>query len=146
MVLLDRAEEPGITLDYSYEQQLEQLQNLRRSLADVVTEEKRLEFQEAQVQAQTVKLDEQARQAIGAGREDLARQAIERKQSLQQYLTSYAQQIEQLKAQQQKFVDMEQRLTSRVEAFRTQKEMLKAQYGASQAQVRIQEAATGISE
>jgi phage shock protein A len=33
-----------------------------------------------------------------------------------------------------------------VEAFRTQKEMVKAQYGAASAQVRIQEAASGLSE
>ncbi len=143
---LDQAEEPSQTLDYSYEQQLEQLQNLKRSLADVATEEKRLELQMAQVQAQVQKLDDQAHEAMAAGREDLARGALERKQSLQQYLTTYAQEIEQLKRQQDKFVDMEQRLTTRVEAFRTQKEMVKAQYGAAQAQVKIQEAATGISE
>lgn len=143
---LDRAEDPGMTLDYSYEQQLEQLQNLRRSIADVVTNEKRLELQEAQVQAQMQKLDGQAQQALAANREDLARQALERKQQLQQYLSTYDQEIEQLRAQQQKFVDMEQRLSVRVEAFRTQKEMVKAQYGAAQAQVQIQESATGISE
>lgn len=143
---LDRAEDPAMTLDYAYEQQLEQLQNLRRSVADVVTNEKRLELQEAQVQAQIEKLDGQAQQALGVNREDLARQALERKQQLQQYLSTYDQEIQQLKAQQQKFVDMEQRLSVRVEAFRTQKEMVKAQYGAAQAQVRIQESATGISE
>ena len=143
---LDRAEDPSMTLDYAYEQQLEQLQNLRRSIADVVTNEKRLELQEAQVQGQMQKLDGQAQQAMDANREDLARQALERKQQLQQYLTTYDQQIQQLKAQQQKFVDMEQRLSARVEAFRTQKEMVKAQYGAAQAQVHIQESATGISE
>lgn len=143
---LDRAEDPGMTLDYSNERQLEQLQNLRRSLVDVVTEEKRLEFQEAQIKAQMLKLDEQARQALGDGREDLARQAIERKQGLQHYLATYAQQVEQFKAQQRKFIDMEQRLSTRVEAFRTQKEMVRAQYGAAHAQVQIQEAATGISE
>ncbi len=143
---LDRAEEPDLTLDYSYEQQLEQLQNLKRSLADVATEEKRLELQQAQVQTQVQKLDDQAHEAMAAGREDLARSALERKQALQQYLTTYAQEIEQLKRQQEKFVDMEQRLSTRVEAFRAQKEMVKAQYGAAQAQVKIQEAATGISE
>jgi phage shock protein A len=143
---LDRAEDPGMVLDYSYEQQLEQLQNLRRSLADVVTNEKRLELQEAQIQQQMQKLDGQAREAVAANREDLARLALERKQGLQQYITSYDQQIQQLKAQQQKFVEMEQRLSARVESFRAQKEMVKAQYGAAQAQVKIQEAATGISE
>jgi phage shock protein A len=49
---LDRAEDPGQTLDYSYEKQLEQLQNLRRSIADVVTNEKRLELQQAQLNQQ----------------------------------------------------------------------------------------------
>ena len=143
---LDKAEDPGMTLDYSYQKQLEQLQNLRRAIADVVTNEKRLELQQAQVQTQMAKYDDQARQALAANREDLARMALERKQNLQAQLTGFQQQIEQLKAQQEKFVVMEQRLSSRVEAFRTQKEMVKAQYGAAQAQVKIQEAATGLSE
>jgi phage shock protein A len=143
---LDRAEDPSMTLDYSYQKQLEQLQNLRRSIADVVTNEKRLELQQAQIEAQMQKLDGQARQALAANREDLARLAIERKQGLQQQIATFGDQIQQLKAQQQKFVEMEQRLSTRVESFRTQKEMVKAQYGAAQAQVKIQEAATGISE
>lgn len=144
--ILDRAEDPGMTLDYSYQKQLEQLQNLRRSIADVVTNEKRLELQQAQIEQQMQKLDGQARQALSANREDLARLALERKQGLQEQITTFDQQIQQLKAQQQKFVEMEQRLSTRVESFRTQKEMVKAQYGAAQAQVKIQEAATGISE
>ncbi|HEX6818412.1 MAG TPA: PspA/IM30 family protein [Ktedonobacterales bacterium] len=143
---LDRAEDPGQTLDYSYQKQLEQLQNLRRSIADVVTSEKRLELQEAQINQQCEKLDGQAKQALTMGREDLARLALERKAGLQSQLATFDQQIVQLKDQQQKFVAMEQRLSARVESFRTQKEMVKAQYGAAQAQVRIQEAATGISE
>jgi phage shock protein A len=143
---LDRAEDPGQTLDYSYEKQLEQLQNLRRSIADVVTNEKRLELQQAQLNQQIDKLDGQARQALSLGKEDLARQALERKQGLQVQIGQFGTQIEQLHAQRAKFVEMEQRLNTRIEAFRTQKEMVKAQYGAAQAQVKIQEAATGISE
>ncbi len=143
---LDRAEDPGQTLDYAYQKQNEQLQNLRRSIADVVTQEKRLELQEAQVNAQIEKLDGQARLALSSNREDLARLALERKQALQTQLGSFDQNIAQLKQQQDKFVAMEQRLSSKVETFRSQKEMVKAQYGAAQAQVKIQEAATGISE
>ena len=143
---LDKAEDPGMTLDYSYQKQIEQLQNLRRAIADVVTNEKRLELQQAQVQTQMAKYDDQARQALQAGREDLARMALERKQNLQVQITGFQQQIEQLKAQQEKFVQVEQRLSAKVEAFRTQKEMVKAQYGAAQAQVKISEAATGLSE
>jgi phage shock protein A len=143
---LDQAEDPGMTLDYSYQQQLEQLTNLRRAIADIVTNEKRLELQQSQAQTQIAKYEDQARQALAANREDLARMALERRQNLENQLTGFQQQIEQLKEQQDKFVQMEQRLSARVEAFRTQKEMVKAQYGAAQAQVKIGEAATGISE
>ncbi|MBA2678377.1 MAG: PspA/IM30 family protein [Ktedonobacteraceae bacterium] len=143
---MDRAEDPNDTLDYSYQKQLEQLQNLRRSIADVVTSEKSLEMQQAQVNQQMSKLDDQARAAVQQGRDDLARLALERKTALQGQIDSFAQQIAQMKTQQQKFVDMERRLSARVAAFRTQKEMVKAQYSAAQAQVKIQESVTGISE
>ncbi len=143
---LDRAEDPGQTLDYAYQKQNEQLQNLRRSIADVVTQEKRLELQEAQVNVQIEKIDGQARQALSMNREDLARYALERKQALQNQLAGFDTSIAQLKQQQDKFVAMEQKLSAKVETFRSQKEMVKAQYSASQAQVKIQEAASGISE
>ena len=71
--LLDRAEDPGETLDYSYEKQLELLQNVKRGLADVVTAKKRLQLQQAQLEQSVVKLDGQAHQAVAANREDLAR-------------------------------------------------------------------------
>ena len=82
--LLNRAENPNETLDYSYERQLESLQNVKRGVADVVTAKKRLEIQTQQLEQSVVKLDTQARQALAAGREDLARQALERKSGLQQ--------------------------------------------------------------
>ena len=71
--LLNRAENPQETLDYSYERQLESLQNVKRGVADVVTAKKRLELQTQQLEQNVVKLDTQARQALAAGREDLAR-------------------------------------------------------------------------
>jgi phage shock protein A len=144
--LLDRAENPAETLDYSYERQLELLQNVKRGIADVVTAKKRLELQETQLQQSIVKLEEQARQAVAAGREDLARQALERKSGLQQQLQSLDQQATGLEQQQEKLVASEKALSAKVEAFRTQKETIKAQYSAAEAQVRIGEAATGIGE
>jgi phage shock protein A len=144
--LLDRAEDPAETLDYSYERHLELLQNVKRGIADVVTAKKRLELQETQLQQSIVKLDGQARQALAANREDLARQALERKSGLQQQLQSLDQQAEGLAQQQEKLVASEKALSAKVEAFRTQKETIKAQYSAAEAQVKIGEAATGIGE
>ncbi len=143
---LDKAEDPGQVMDYSYAKQLEQLQQLRRSIADVVTNEKRLELQEEQILQQYNKLGQQAMQALQANREDLARMALQRKETLQTQITAYRQQIEQLRGQEQKLITMERTVSARIESFRTQKEMVKAQYNAAQAQVKINEVTTGISE
>jgi phage shock protein A len=142
--LLNRAENPNETLDYSYEKQLESLQNVKRGVADVVTAKKRLQLQTQQLEQNVVKLDTQARQALAAGREDLARQALERKSGIQQQLQDLDTQVTQLAGQQEKLVANEKQLSARIEQFRSQKEVIKAQYSAAEAQVRIGEAATGI--
>ena len=144
--LLDRAENPAETLDYSYEQQLRLLQDVKRGVVDVTTSKKRLSMQTAQLEQNLVKLDTQAREALTAGREDLARQALERKTLVQQQLQDLDQQIAQLEAQQEKLVASEKQLQAKVESFRSQKEVIKAQYSAAEAQVRISEAATGIGD
>ena len=91
-----------------------------------------------------MKLDTQARQALAGGREDLARQALERKSGVQQQLQGLDGQVSQLEQQQEKLVENEKELSARIESFRSQKEVMKAQYSAAEAQVRIGEAATGI--
>jgi phage shock protein A len=144
--LLDRAEDPSETLDYSYEQQLQLLQNVKRGIADVVTSKKRLQLQSDKLEQSLVKLDTQARDAVAAGREDLARQALERKTLAQQQLQDLDRQVEQLEGQQEKLAASERQLSAKIEAFRSQKEVIKAQYSAAEAQVRIGEAATGIGE
>jgi phage shock protein A len=144
--LLDRAEDPNETLDYSYEKQLQLLQNVKRGVADVVTSKKRLQLQTQQLEQSVVKLETQARQALGAGREDLARAALERKAAVQAQLQGLDQQVEGLEQQQQKLVQSERQLSAKIEAFRSEKEVIKAQYSAAEAQVRIGEAATGIGE
>jgi phage shock protein A len=75
--LLDKAEDPAETLDYSYTKQLENLQNVKKGIADIVTAKKRLQMQSSKIEQSVVKLDTQARQALSAGNEDLARVALE---------------------------------------------------------------------
>jgi phage shock protein A len=144
--MLDRAEDPGETLDYSYQKQLELLQNVKKGVAEVVTSKKRLQMQADRLQQQVVKLDTQARQALSAGKEDLARTALERKTLAQTELQGLDQQVAELEAQQQKLVDSEAKLRAKIEAFRTKKEVVKAQYSAAEAQVQISSAATGVGE
>lgn len=144
--LLDRAEDPGETLDYSYNKQLELLQNVKKGIAEVVTSKKRLQMQSDKLSQQVVKLDTQARQALAAGNEDLARVALERKTLAQNELQSLDTQVQELEGEQQKLIASEQKLRTKIESFRTKKEVVKAQYSAAEARVQISEAATGVGE
>ena len=144
--MLDKTEDPAETLDYSYQKQLEQLQNVKKGIADVVTAKKRIQAQESGLQQQVVKLDTQARQALAAGREDLARTALERKNVIQSELQSLDTQVTELEQQQESLTQSEAALRTKIEQFRTKKEVIKAQYSAAEAQVRISEAATGVGD
>lgn len=143
---LGRAENPDEMLDYSYEQMLQQQQKVKRGIADVVTAKKRIEFQTTKLESNAVKLDTQAKQALLANREDLARLALERKAFVRQQLQTMTGQVAHLQEQQDKLVAGEQRLDTKIAAFRTEKEVIKANFTAAEAQVRIGEAATGIGK
>ena len=143
---LDRAEDPRETLDYSYQRQLEMLQKVRRGVADVATSRKRLELQTQQLQQQSDKLEGQSRAALEAGREDLAREALTRRSVVQQQLADLSTQHAALQQEEEKLTLASQRLQAKVDAFRTRKETIKATYTAAEAQTRIGEAFSGISE
>src|SRR5438270_7873712 len=135
--LLNRAENPTETLDYSYEQMLEQLQNVKRGVADVVTSKKRIELQQQKLEQNLVTLEAQARQAVAANRDDLATQALQRKAVAQQQVQEMEGEVKELEAQQEKLIAAEQQLEAKIESFRSQKEVLKAQYSAAEAEVKV---------
>lgn len=144
--LLDKFEKPEEMLNYSFEKQTELLNKLRRDIAEVVTAKKRLEMQKAKLVANTNTLDGQARHALDSNREDLARLALERKNVILQQAANLDNQINDIQVQQEKLKDTEKRLSAKVEEFKTRKEVIKAQYSSAEAQVRIKESVTGISE
>ena len=121
-------------------------QNVKEGIAGVVTAKKRLQMQEAELSQRAEKLDAQAREAMTAGQEDLARAALERKQLIVQETGSLDQQVAELESEQEKLTQAEKQLQTKTEEFRSKKEVIKAQYSAAEAQVRISEAATGVGE
>lgn len=143
---LDAAEDPRETLDYSYERQLDLLQKMRRGVTDVATARKRVELQAQQLQQSASKLDGQARRALEQGREDLAREALARRAAIASQAADLKAQHDQLRAEEAKLVGASRRLEAKVQAFRTRKETIKATYSAAEAQARIGEAVSGISE
>lgn len=143
---LDRAEDPRETLDYSYQKQLEMLTQVRRGLADVATSRKRIELQHQALSTSADTLGQQATAAVAAGRDDLAREALTRRSAARQQLGDLATQQATLQGEQDKLTAASQRLQAKVEAFRTRKETIKANYTAAEAETRIGEAVSGISE
>src|ERR1700674_2987123 len=90
---LDKAENPADMLDLSYEKQQENLQKVRRALADVATAKKRLELQ-----GQATNLQYEAKQARSQGQEDLARQSLPRRAALADQLTDLGTEHSQVEA------------------------------------------------
>lgn len=145
-ILLNRFEDPREGLDYSYTKQIELLNKLRRDIAGVITAKKQLEMQKAKLWENIRTLEEQAQRAISQNREDLARLALERKNANMLQLQPLDKQIAEMKTEQEKLEQTERQLATKVEEFRSKKEVIKAQYSAAEAQVRIKESVTGVSE
>ncbi|HSZ36358.1 MAG TPA: PspA/IM30 family protein, partial [Acidimicrobiales bacterium] len=140
------AEKPDEMLDLSYEKMLEQLTQVRRALVDIAASKKRLELQEEQLQHSVDHLQDQAKQALQANREDLAKEALARKATAQQQIDEMEPQHQQLADEEQKLTQTMNALQKRVNDFRTQKETLKAEYTAAAAVSSVDESTAGISK
>ena len=142
---LDAAEKPDELLDLSYEQMLDQITQIRRALVDIAASRKRIELQEQQLGHTIDHLQDQAKAALAQGKEDLAREALSRKATAQAQIDGMEPQRQQLAEQEEKLGQTLQALQQRVNTFRTQKEVLKAQYAAASAESSVNESVAGIS-
>ena len=127
------AHDPGESLDYAYQRQLELLTKVRRGVADVATSRKRLELQLQQLELQDAKLADQGEKAREAGREELAQEAQARRAGAAARLGEIREQYAGLQAEEEKLTVASQRLQAKVDAFRTRKETVKATYTAARA-------------
>lgn len=143
---LDKVEDPRETLDYSYEKMNDMLRQTKAGVAEVATARKRIEMQRDEIKRNADKLDGQARQALQQNREDLAAEALRRKALLVEQMSTLQPQYEQLVVKEQKLVESSRRLQTKIDAFRTQKETIKATYTAAEAQAKVGAAVSGISE
>jgi phage shock protein A len=142
---LDAAEKPDELLDLSYNQMLDQITRIRRALVDIAASRKQIELQETQLQHSVDHLNDQAKAALAAGREDLAREALSRKGAAQAQIDGMEEQHQQLAEEEEKLTPALAALQEKVNKFRTQKEVLKAQYTAASAMNSVNESAAGIS-
>jgi len=128
----DLIEDPRETLDYSYQRQLEMLQLVRRAVADVSTSRKRVQLQIDYLRKRIAPdSDDPAPEGPGRTEEETGLENLER-----EYRT--------LCADEEKLSEASSRFQTRVDAFRTQKEVFKATYTVAEAEIRIGAAFSGI--
>jgi phage shock protein A len=142
---LDRAEDPRQVLDYAYSQQQQLLVKLRQGLVDVATSKQQLEQQTKKLEARVPQLDDQARRAVKAGRDDLARVALERKRTALAEMEGLTVQIAEVGAEERRLADQGRALQVRIEEFRTRRDVVSARYSAAEAEIKVKEALSGVS-
>jgi len=142
----DQMEDPKASLEYSLTRLQENRRQLSRSLVEVAAAKGRLETQQGQMTTAVEKYADQARAAVEAGREDLARTALERKQEAEARRAELELNISRLEGQLDHLKQSQVNLDRKIELFRSKKEELKSIYDSSQAQLRVREALSGVSE
>lgn len=145
MGVVDRAEDPRETLTYACERQEELLAEVRRSLVEVTASKHQLAAHIQRLEQRLPQLDDQAARAVAASREDLARQALERRQLADRQLVDLRRQLEEVSSEEQKLRVAERRFASAVEAFRARRDLLSARYTAAEAQYEAQRSLAGLS-
>ena len=130
---LDSVENPDELLDYSYQQMLDYITRVRQALVQIAAERKRIELQEPQLRQTADHLGDQAKAALAQGREDLAREALSRQAAATQQADGLEAQHQELAEQEQELQRALAQMQQRVSHFRSQKEVMKADYAVAQA-------------
>jgi phage shock protein A len=141
---LDQVEDPREVLDYAYSQQQVHLRSVKRGVIEVAAARRQLERQAERLHARIARLEEQARRALRSSREDLARTALERKQSILAELRALDGQARDMAREEERLVLADQQLSQRVESFRVHRTVASARYSAAEAQVMVGEALAGL--
>ena len=141
----DMVEDPSYALERAYSQQLQALEETRRGRLEVETIGARLDLELRQLGDGLAACEDQARRALVAGRDDLARVSLGRREELREQQTRTKTERERLDEERRGLHQQESELAGAVQAFRSRKEVLKAQYGATRARLRVGEALTGYS-
>ena len=142
--VLDAAEDPADALDLAYNRELGTADQLRQSIADVVTAQNRVRIQREQMERTRARLEETARTALQQERENVAVSALTQAELIATQLGSLAAQEEQLAQQRETLEAAAQQLQVKLARMRTEKETLKVQYAAAKARVRAGEMVVGV--
>ena len=133
-------------LDLSYEQMLDGLTEVNRSLPDVTTAKHRIIQLVAQAREKSEKLFVDAGRFLEAGNEQSAQQTLARKALVDQQVLELETRAASIAERQVALEANQRELQTRIEGFKAEKEMIKARHAAAKATAQIGETVTGIAK
>jgi phage shock protein A len=145
-VALAPAPDPRVTHLTSHQKQRALLNQVVKAGAEVNAAKERLRAAAEAVRARLPAMEEQAHRELKAGHEAAARLALQRRQVVVRELETLERQLAEVEKEEAALAVIEQRLSGQIEAFAARQEVIKARFSAAEAQVRINEAMTGVSQ
>lgn len=135
-----RDEDPGAwrdQMDTTVREQQSTLAQLRRALADLSTNRRRVELQLKKFQQQAGQLDATAQERVAAGDDDGARAALARKVSLERAIADLEDRHATLRADEDRLTATADQVQTQIEDFRIRKDTLVARESAASAKTEM---------
>jgi len=142
---ISKAEKPEKMLNQLIIEMQEQLLESKRAVALAIADEKKLERELANQEAQAQEWEKKAMLAVRAGKDDLAREALLRKQEYDNAIAEYRKQWEAQKLSVEKLKDSLRELQNKIEEAQRKKNLLIARAKRAEAQEKIQTTISSIS-
>lgn len=145
-VALAPAPDPRITHRTNHQRQRALLDQVAAAAREVTAAKERLQAATDGVRAKLPAMEEQARAELRDGHEAMARLAVQRRQVVLNELATLERQLAEVEKEEIALGLVEQRLSGQIEAFSARQEVIRARFSAAEAQVRINEAMTGVAD
>ena len=145
-VALAPAPDPRVAQLTSHQKQRALLDQVVKAGQEVTAAKLRLQATAEAVRQKLPGMEAQARQELRSGNEAMARLALQRRQVVAHELETLERQLAEVEKEEAGLAVIEQRLSGQIEAFAARQEVIKARHSAAEAQVRINEAITGVSQ
>lgn len=144
--MISKAENPEKMLNQLIVDMNQQLIESKKAVASAIADEKRLEREVAQNRTQTQEWERKAMLAVRAGKDDLAKEALLRKQEYEGYSSQYQTQLDGQHQAVEKLKEALRGLQQKIEEAQRKKNLLIARAKRAEAQKKIQQTIGGMSD
>ena len=144
--LIDKSEDPQKLMDQMVREMQDQLQEAKIQVAKAIADEKRLQQQLKQNELQSQNWESKAMLALKKGDENLAKEALKQKKSYDGLVDSVKTQWEEQNGLSSKLKDNLRALEAKIDEARRKKEILIARQKRAEAQKKIHDVMTGLSD